>query len=106
MTLLAGPGLDREVSRRVLGIDDPRVPPYSTENCAADVLLWRLSQRGVAFKVQELEGQHFCMLWNGAPRGLSTGRSPSRPLAICRAALELSDRTPAARTSAEETALA
>jgi hypothetical protein len=106
MTLLAGPGLDREVSRRVLGIDDPRVPPYSTENRAADVLLWRLSQRGVAFKVQEVEGQHFCMLWNGAPRGLSTGRSPSRPLAICRAALELSDRTPAARTSAEETVLA
>jgi hypothetical protein len=102
MTLLAGPGLDREVSRRVLGIDDPRVPPYSTENRAADVLLWRLSQRGVAFKVQELEGEHFCMLWNGAPRALSTGKSLSRPLAICRAALELSDRTPFARPNSME----
>jgi hypothetical protein len=107
MSLSAGPRLDREVSLRVLGLEDPRVPPYSTEDRAADLLLWRLAQRGVAFRVQELEGLHYCMLWSGGERGLSTGSSPSRPLAICRAALEHSEkglvaertgRAPAARS--------
>jgi len=88
----AGPGLDLEVSRRVLGTENPRVPPYSTEDRAADLLLWRLAQQGVAFKVQELEGRHYCMLWNGGQRGLSTGSAVSRPLAICLAVLELTDR--------------
>jgi hypothetical protein len=85
----AGPSLDREIARRLLGGSSPTVPPYSTENAAADLLLWRLAQVGVAFKVQELEGLHYCMLWREIPPGLSTGSSTSRPLAICRAALEL-----------------
>jgi len=92
MSQSAGALLDREISRRVLGLDREPVPPYSTEDRAADLLLWRLSQRGIAFKVQELDGQHYCMLWSGGERGLSTGCSPSRPLAICRAAMDLSER--------------
>ena len=93
MPELAGPVLDRELARRLLGEEPPGVPPYSTENAAADLLLWRLAQVGVAFKVQELEGRHYCMLWRGSPEGLSTGSSISRPLAICRAALELAARS-------------
>ena len=99
MSQTAGFLLDREISRRVLGFDGHPIPPYSTEDRAADLLLWRLAQRGVAFKVQELDGQHYCMLWNGGERGLSTGCSPSRALAICRAALDLSARQPLAPSS-------
>jgi hypothetical protein len=93
MPELAGPALDREIARRLLGGNPSSVPPYSTENSAADLLLWRMAQVGVAFKVQELEGLHYCMLWRESPPGLSTGSSVSRPLAICRAALELAARS-------------
>ncbi len=92
MSEQAGPALDREIARNVLGEESPRILPYSTDNSAADLLLWRLAKAGVAFKVQELEGRHYCMLWLGREKGLSTGASDSRPLAICRAALELSSK--------------
>lgn len=100
MEIQSGSGLDREIAQRVLGDETARVPPYSTEDRAADLLLWRLAQRGVAFKVQELEGHHYCMLWSGGERSLSTGVSQSRPLAICRAALELSARLSGSAPSA------
>ena len=44
-------------------------------------------------EVQEHEGRHYCMLWRESPSGLSTGSSVSRPLAICRAALDLAVRS-------------
>jgi hypothetical protein len=89
----AGPALDRKISRFVLGEDSPRVPAYSSDDAAADLLLWRLAQTGVAFKVQELDGRHYCMLWKstgGPGRGLTTASAESRPFAICRAVLALS----------------
>jgi hypothetical protein len=91
----AGPNLDREIARRLFGEESRRVPPYSTNNAAADLLLWRLAQSGVAFKVQELDGRHYCMLWSGSEGpGLVTASSESRPLSIGRAALELGARLP------------
>jgi hypothetical protein len=89
MPASAGPLLDREIASGVLGDRAPRVPAYSTENAAADLLLWRLAQAGVAFRVQWLDGEHFCVLWKSSQRGAATGSAASRPLAICRAALEL-----------------
>jgi len=88
----AGSKLDGEISRLVFGEVLSRVPPFSTDNASADLLLWRLAQSGVAFKVQEFENGHHCMLWSGAAaprRGLATGNARSRPLAICRAVLRL-----------------
>jgi hypothetical protein len=93
----AGPALDREIARRLFGEEPPRVPPYSTDNASADLLLWQLAQAGVAFKVQELEGRHYCMLWNGPGRGLTTRSALHRPLAICHAALDLCARWPLPR---------
>ena len=89
MPASAGPGLDLEIASGVLGDRAPRAPAYSTENAAADLLLWRLAQTGVAFRVQWLDGKHFCVLWKESQRGAATGSAASRPLAICRAALEL-----------------
>jgi len=88
----AGPELDQEVARLVLGERPSAALPFSTDNASADLLLWRLAQSGVAFKVQELEELHHCMLWDGRARpreGLATGSSGSRPLAICLAVLRL-----------------
>ena len=93
----AGPDLDRDIARSVLGEEHSVAPPYSTQNFAADLLLWRLAQLGVAFKVQELDGLHYCMLWRGSQQGLSTGSSVSRPLAICRAAIDLAASSPRLR---------
>jgi hypothetical protein len=89
--------LDREVWRLVFGEASVRVPPFSIDNASADLLLWRLAQSGVAFKVQELDDVHYCMLWSGAaaPRpGLATGSAGTRPLAICRAVLRLWEVAP------------
>jgi hypothetical protein len=87
----AGPSLDLEIARRVFGEQPVRVPAYSTDNVAADLLLWRIAQAGVAFKIQEIDGRHYCMLWHGSggsDRRLTTVSSESRPLAIGRAALD------------------
>jgi hypothetical protein len=91
MTQLAGPGLDREIARSVFAEEPVRVPPYSTDDRAADLLLWRIAQEGVGFEVQEVDGRHCCMLWRSAPTGrrLTVAHSDSRPLAIARAALAL-----------------
>jgi hypothetical protein len=91
MSESAGPGLDLEIARCVFGEQPARVPAYSTDNVAADLLLWKIAQAGVAFKVQELEGKHYCMLWHGSggsDRRLTTVSSESRPLAIGRAVLD------------------
>ena len=82
MTESAGPMLDLEISRRVLGEEPLRIPAYSTDDAAANLLLWRLAQTGVAFKIQELEGRHYCILWRGAEgpepaRGVGELRKPA-----------------------------
>jgi hypothetical protein len=92
MTETAGPSLDREIALRAFGEQLVRAPAYSTDNASADLLLWRLAKLGVAFRVQELDGGHFCMLWFGSARPgrvLTTAHAESRPLAIARAVLEL-----------------
>jgi hypothetical protein len=89
----AGPNLDRRIARSLLGDNSPRVPPYSTSDAAADLLLWRLAQTGIAFQVQQFEGLHYCMLWSGSGGpGLVTASAESRPLSIGRAALDLAAR--------------
>ncbi len=90
----AGPNLDRQIARSLFGDNSPRVPPYSTSDAAADLLLWRLAQTGIAFQVQEFEGLHYCMLWSGSRGpGLVTASAESRALSIGRAALELAARS-------------
>jgi len=91
----AGPDLDRRIAQGLFGDRSPRVPPYSTSDAAADLLLWRLAQTGIAFQVQQFEGRHYCMLWSGTGGpGLVTASAESRPLSIGRAALDLAARSP------------
>lgn len=97
MTENAGPSLDREIAFRAFGEELIKAPAYSTDNATADLLLWRIAQLGVAFRVQEVDGQHFCMLWRGPAvpgRRLTTARSESRPLAIGSAVLALCAEEP------------
>jgi len=90
----AGPNLDRQIARSLFGDNSLRIPPYSTSDVAADLLLWRLAQMGTAFQVQEFEGLHYCMLWSGSGGpGLVTASAVSRPLSIARAALDLAARS-------------
>jgi len=90
----AGSKLDRQIARSLFGDNSARVPPYSTSDAAADLLLWRLAQTGVAFQVQEFEGRHYCLLWSGSRGpGLVTASAESRPLSIGRAALDLATRS-------------
>jgi hypothetical protein len=94
MLELAGPDLDRQVAQNLFADHSPRVPPYSTSAAAADLLLWRLAQTGIAFQVRQFEGRHYCMFWSGAGGpGLITASAESRPLSIGRAALDLAVRS-------------
>jgi hypothetical protein len=98
----AGAELDREIVRRVPGLPPGKVLPYSTDDSTADVLLWKLAQCGVAFKVQRLDGRHFCMLWRSPRRAVATGTAETRPLAICRAILALTSEPSPSSSPADD----
>jgi len=104
MDAVAGAELDREIFRRVPGLPSVRVLPYSTDDASADLLLWRLAQTGVAFKVQRLDGRHLCILWRSPRRSVATGSAESRALAICRAILTLTSEVPRDDPSGEPAA--
>jgi hypothetical protein len=80
----AGPGLDREVSRR-LGEDRTPAAGYSTDPAAADRLISRLEERAFFVTWIEAEPFSYCTLAN------ATGAGATRPLALCRAVVNLPD---------------
>jgi hypothetical protein len=91
----AGPFLDRRIARL---IDGPRKggdhPPYSTDETAADELASRLEAQGIT-STFERDGNHwYCVIWTPRPgdavkERIASGSALTRPLAICRAVLNV-----------------
>jgi hypothetical protein len=87
----AGPGLDREVARR-LGEDRPPAAGYSTDPAAADRLISRLEENAIIITWIEAEPFWYCTLAvsvSGVRERIATGAGPTRPLALCRAVVNL-----------------
>jgi hypothetical protein len=89
----AGPGLDSEVARR-LGED--RAPPagYSTDPAAADRLISRLEESSLLVTWIEATPLWYCTLAissSGVRERIATGTAATRPLALCRAVVNLPD---------------
>jgi len=86
-----GPSLDGEVARR-LGESGPRIPPYSTDEAAADELTARLEERGLFATCESSDGVWYATLWLGAGEKrerLATGSGETRPSALSRAVVNL-----------------
>jgi hypothetical protein len=87
----AGPGLDREVSRR-LGEDRTPAAGYSTDPAAADRLISRLEESAFFVTWIEAEPFSYCTLaisFSGVRERIATGAGATRPLALCRAVVNL-----------------
>ena len=89
----AGPGLDREVARR-LGEDRAPAAAYSADPVAADRLISRLEKNAIIITWIEAEPFWYCTLAvsiSGVRERIATGAGPTRPLALCRAVVNLPD---------------
>jgi len=95
----AGEGLDREIERRVCGVEPGgHVPPYSTDEAAAVGLANRFSRtRGWWFfeKREVFGGSAFGWIQESQPLFVSVhpiqASAPTRALAICRSLLKVAD---------------
>ncbi len=104
----AGPYLDRLIELRVFGrkpISD--VPAYSTDESAADLVIARLNRPPLRWMSLK-DGESWTFHWRSPISGdladdstaatyvrLVSATAPTRPLAICRAALKLVAARPA-----------
>jgi hypothetical protein len=103
----AGPYLDRLVELRVFGRKPiSSVPSYSTDEAAADLVIARLNRPPLRWMSLK-DGEAWTFHWR-APAGdvsddstaaryqrFVSASAPTRPLAVCRAALKLVQTTPA-----------
>ncbi|MGH9369439.1 MAG: hypothetical protein ACRD3M_17430 [Thermoanaerobaculia bacterium] len=95
----AGPSLDREIERRVCGVEPgDAVPPYSTDEAAAVTLANRFSRtRGWWFfeKKEVFGGSVFGWIQESQPLFVSVhpiqASAPTRALAICRSLLKVAE---------------
>jgi hypothetical protein len=95
----AGPSLDREIERRVLGVPPgATVPAYSTDEATAVALANRFSRtRGWWFfeKREVFGGSAFGWIQESQPLFVSVhpiqASAPTRALAICRSLLKVAD---------------
>jgi hypothetical protein len=95
----AGPALDMEIERRVLGVEPAAsVPPYSTDETVAIALANRFSRtRGWWFfeKREVFGGSAFGWIQESQPLFVSVhpiqASAPTRSLAICRSLLKVAD---------------
>ncbi len=95
----AGPNLDREIERRVLGVQPgATVPAYSTDEAVAVALANRFSRtRGWWFfeKREVFGGSAFGWIQESQPLFVSVhpiqASAPTRALAICRSLLKVAD---------------
>jgi hypothetical protein len=85
------------VAREIFGVAKPeRVPRYSTEDEAADLVLARLQSPTLRCAIERFDGR-WLVVWWGKIAGksidrserLSTSTARTRALAICRSALNL-----------------
>jgi hypothetical protein len=89
----AGPGLDREVARR-LGEDRTLAAGYSTDPAAADRLISRLEESAIFVTWIKARPFWYCTLAipvSGVRERIATGMAATRPLALCRAVVNLPD---------------
>ena len=89
----AGPGLDREVTRR-LGEDRTPAAGYSTDPAAADRLISRLEESAIFITWIHAKPFWYCTLAisvSGVRERIATGTAGTRPLALCRAVVNLPD---------------
>ncbi len=95
----AGPSLDREIERRICGVEPgSSVPPYSTDETTAVTLANRFSRtRGWWFfeKREVFGGSAFGWIQESQPLFVSVhpiqASAPTRALAICRSLLRVAD---------------
>ena len=90
-----GPALDRRIARL---IDGPQTgaasPQYSTEESLAADLVMRLESRGITASVEQDADSWYCVVWaprpgDGREERVASGSATTRPLAVCRAVLNL-----------------
>ena len=95
----AGPGLDREIERRIAGGDpNAPAPPYSTDDAAALALASRFSrEKGWWFfeKREVFGGASVGWIQESQPLFVSVhpiqASAPTRALAVCRSLLKVAD---------------
>lgn len=91
----SGPGLDRRIAQLVGGSRSTEDPlAYSTDEGAAEALTAHLEKRGIPSTLEQDADHWYCTFWS--PRSgdavmerIASGTAPTRPLAICRAAMNL-----------------
>ena len=97
-----GPYLDRLIELRVFGRKPfPTVPAYSADESAAELVIARLNRPPLRWMSLK-DGEQWTFHWRAPVSGDSSGESttaryakivsataPTRPLAVCRAALKL-----------------
>lgn len=91
MLLEPGVGLDREVARR-LGEEGPESAGCSTDARAANGLIARLERHGFFADCERSGNLWYCTLSSsvgGFRERISTGAGPTRPVALCRAVVNL-----------------
>ena len=89
----AGPVLDKEIARR-LGEDRTPVAGYSTDHAVADRLISRLEESAIIVTWVQAKPFWYCTLAvsvSGARERIATGTAETRPLALCRAVVNLPD---------------
>jgi hypothetical protein len=91
----SGPALDRRIAKLIDGPRNGGEPPhYSTEELTASDLVQRLEDRGIAASMEQDDGLWYCVFWAPRPgdstkERVASGSAAARPLAICRAVLNL-----------------
>jgi hypothetical protein len=91
----SGPALDRRIARLIDGAhNDGAARSYSTEESQADDLVQRLETHGITASIEQDADTWYCVFWapqagDGKRERVATGSAAARPLAICRAVLNL-----------------
>jgi hypothetical protein len=91
----SGPALDGRMARLFDGPPDGGEPPrYSTEESLAADVLERLENRGITASIEQDADSWYCVFWaprpgDGTNERIATGSAAARPLAVCRAVLNL-----------------
>jgi hypothetical protein len=90
----SGPALDRRIGRLVDGPRSAGGLAYSTDDRAADRLAARLEEKGIKATMEQASEAWYCVFWASRPgdnvaERVASGSATSRPLAICRAVLNL-----------------
>lgn len=91
----SGPALDRRIARLIDGVRNDAAPPqYSTEESQAADLVRRLEAQGITAIIEQDADSWYCVFWaprpgDGTKERVASGGAAARPLAICRAVLNL-----------------